>query len=648
MAEAVLEATDTPAVSRSVNRNGAAVAGLTLIALVIRAAGINHESLWLDEGYTLLFSRLPFPQLISVGGAHEHPPLFYVLCHLLFGVNASPLMPRLVSLVAGTLLIPLVYFLGRRLLSPTAGLLAALLIAISPLAIWYSQDGRAYALASLLVAASYLLLLRAIDGRSRADWTLYCLCVLACLYTEYTTIFALVPHVFFLRRARRELTFAGLAVFVGYLPWLSVLLHNTMEVAGDYWIPPPTLGSVTTTALGFLGVVTPCPSPPCSGFSPPGIAAIGTLLAALLVVALAILTFWSWRARSWSRMVLLTWLLCPFVIILALAPFRSLYLDRAFVDSLAPFALLLAAGVLALPLRLGAGLAAVVLASNLATSTLLFTTHSNPDWRSLARDFAAAYRPGDAIMYNPGVLKSLLSAYLPSDWHPTRERGLWSRSYVDVPGWQKYYPRATGTDKPTRMYVDAVLRNRQLRSVSTGERNVWLVTLDYSGLNDTRRWFISHGFQPRMSELYDGDSRLELWSKDPPSALGPAVVPARWGPRWKLNGQTRVAGGVVLERQHATLARSFAVGPGGLYSVQVHYRSQWGFPLLSVDLYDRNGALLATFPRTKWYGFPANGVWLSQPFGFIAPPGAVRARITAATKWGQVAWQTIAVYRSPG
>jgi hypothetical protein len=64
-----------------------------------------------------------------------------------------------------------------------------------------------------------------------------------------------------------------------------------------------------------------------------------------------------------------------------------------------------------------------------------------------------------------------------------------------------------------------------------------------------------------------------------------------------------------------------------------------------VDIYDHNGRLLTTFPRTKWYGFAVNDVWLAQPFGFIAPPGAARARITVTTKWGWVSWRTIAVYR---
>lgn len=645
MAQAVLVEREERQKAAPAGRIEIVVAVIAATGLVLRAAGINHESLWLDEGYTLLFSQLPFPQVITVGGTHEHPPLFYVLCHILFGLIPSPLVPRMVSIAAGSALIPLVYLLGRRLLSAGTGAFGALFVAISPLAIWYSQDGRAYALASALVVGSYILLLRAVDGRSPGRWVLYSLCVLACLYTEYTTVFALAPQVLFLGRGGRRLLLAWAGVIVGYLPWLFVLLPNTMAVAGDYWIPAPTLGTVVATGLGFMGLVTPCPSPPCSGVSLPGIAPFASALVLLLALTLAAVTAWSLLNRSFPRLLLLAWALCPFLIILALAPFRSLYVDRAFVDSLAPLTLLLAAGLLALPRVLGPGLLVLLLAGNALTSSLLFTTYSNPDWRSLARDLAAAYRPGDAVFYNPGVLRPLVKSYLPSTWHPTRERALWSRLYLDIPGWQQHYPAAKKTDQETRLRVEAVLRNRQLKTVARGERNVWLISLDYPGLNDTRRWFIDHGYQIRLSELYNGDSRVELWTRGNPAGAGPAVVPPTWSSAWKTQGPARIANGKAFEPAGSTITRDFPVHPETLYTAQVRYRSATGFPELTVDIYDHNGRLLTTFPRTKWYGFAVNDVWLAQPFGFIAPPGAARARITVTTKWGWVSWRTIAVYR---
>jgi hypothetical protein len=59
----------------------------------------------------------------------------------------------------------------------------------------------------------------------------------------------------------------------------------------------------------------------------------------------------------------------------------------------------------------------------------------------------------------------------------------------------------------------------------------------------------------------------------------------------------------------------------------------------------RFGRLLDTFPRTEWYHLPVNGAWLTQPFGFVAPPGAVRATLRVQNLWGTCYWRHLAVYR---
>src|SRR5438445_2909487 len=101
-----------PSQATAVRRTGmqhlatATIVGLTVVSLIVRLAHIDFQSLWLDEGYTLLFSGMALPKLITVGGAHEHPPLYYLLVHLVVSVHHSYLVPRLLSVLAGTLTIP--------------------------------------------------------------------------------------------------------------------------------------------------------------------------------------------------------------------------------------------------------------------------------------------------------------------------------------------------------------------------------------------------------------------------------------------------------------------------------------------------------------------------------------------------------------
>jgi mannosyltransferase len=647
--------------------------GLGLFALALRLHNISHEPLWLDEGYTLLFSGLPLDRLILVGGAHEHPPLYYSLVHVIMSLHNSYLVPRYISAIAGAASVVALYALGTRLFGRIAGASAAILLAIAPFHLWYGQDGRGYEVAGLMVLLSYLFLFDALDRPRRSTWILYAAFTALAMYSEYSTAFVLFPQVLLLARARerrvqRALLLSWAGAGLAFLPWVGMLALNVSAIAGDYWIPSPTPSIVAGTGMEFFGFATPCPAWPCTGtevgipFLPGN--EIPLAVGGLLLVAAA--AFLLARGRELSLAVLFLWLTLPFVLVLLLAIGRSLYLDRTFLDATFPLYLILGLAVgtlvrlagrasrdlfddrrLLAGAVLGSTVVLAVASASIAGFGPIYGDTSNPDWRSAARDFQATYRPGQAVVFNPGVLRSLLSAYLPAGWHATYERPLWSRVYLDVPGWQKRYSFPTAPDKSERQREEAIVREAQLAEAARHSSRIWLITYDYSGMNDTRRWFSLHGFQCLLSELYAGDTRIELWSRDGPAALWPAVVaPASLG-SWTRTGNVRIAGGSAVMSGRAELARSFALSAGSAYSVSIEYRGipPAAKPRISARVFDASGRLLATFPRTMWYDWPVNGVWLSQPFGFVAPPGAVRATLTLTNAWGTSYWSSVGVYK---
>ena len=73
--------------------------------------------------------------------------------------------------------------------SRLAGLLASLLVAVSPLHLWYSQEVRMYSLLTFLcLLSSYLMLLVLKEEgkwRAMALWAAYALVSIAALYTHY-------------------------------------------------------------------------------------------------------------------------------------------------------------------------------------------------------------------------------------------------------------------------------------------------------------------------------------------------------------------------------------------------------------------------------------------------------------------------------
>ena len=143
---------------------------LMLLGFALRAHNFDAFSFWTDEGLTPERSGYPIAQILGndiliqgVVTKDTHPPLYYLIVHLtrqLFG--ASDFAYRYPSVLFGVLLIPLIYQLGRRMGNATIGLLAALLAAVNPLQVYYSQEARMYSLLVLLVTGMSYVLWRAV------------------------------------------------------------------------------------------------------------------------------------------------------------------------------------------------------------------------------------------------------------------------------------------------------------------------------------------------------------------------------------------------------------------------------------------------------------------------------------------------------
>ena len=106
--------------------------------------------------------------MASLTAQDIHPPLYYALLHAWAALlGTGPAALRLLSLVVGVLTIPLLYLVARRMLSTRAALLAALLLTISPLHVYYSQEVRMYGLVALLSVGVLAAAWRVFDAETR-------------------------------------------------------------------------------------------------------------------------------------------------------------------------------------------------------------------------------------------------------------------------------------------------------------------------------------------------------------------------------------------------------------------------------------------------------------------------------------------------
>lgn len=258
-------------------------AGLTLLlaaALGLRSLRLGWQPLWWDEGYSVFFATEALSHMAELTARDIHPPLYYALLHLWTGLwgSADPTVLRALSVLIGGVSVPVIWWVGRVLFParPRIALIAALLLAVNPMHLFYSQEVRMYGLELLLGLLSTgwfwrLWTAQTLPHRRRAA-LVYGLITAAALYTEYYV--ALLPLAHFLWavwQSRRHpqtlmpLLAADMLAALLYLPWLlftvpHLLSYIQAKVVADNDAPLNLLAYAGRHLLAFSAGHIPLPT----------------------------------------------------------------------------------------------------------------------------------------------------------------------------------------------------------------------------------------------------------------------------------------------------------------------------------------------------------------------------------------------------
>jgi mannosyltransferase len=232
------------------------VVGLTLLGAVLRFATLGAQAYHHDEIVTASrVLRVGFGHAMdAVGFSESAPPLYYALAWLWTQVvGTGPWGLRSLSAVAGVATIPVAYFVGRELRDRRTGLLAAALVAVNPMLLWYSQEARAYALLALFCALSLLFCVRALQGGGKRDCVWWGVVSALALATHYFAVFPLIAEVYLLARRRGRAILPGLWIVGAAALLLVPLAYHQMSYGHAEWIGKFSLGHrLGETAITFL------------------------------------------------------------------------------------------------------------------------------------------------------------------------------------------------------------------------------------------------------------------------------------------------------------------------------------------------------------------------------------------------------------
>jgi hypothetical protein len=216
--------------------------GITLIGLVLRILVINRPIAY-DEAYTFInFASRPFKHILadySAPNNHIFHTILVGVAYRLFG--GEPWVLRLPAFIAGTLMAPVMYLTARRFFSRPQALGAAALVAVVPVFINYSVNGRGYTILFLLalLLANFGAIL--VDRQSKAALIAYGSTAALGFYTIPVFLYPMagvslwVAVTYLFSREPWQNKFRKLAVFLGMCllaGLLTIILYSPVIIFG--------------------------------------------------------------------------------------------------------------------------------------------------------------------------------------------------------------------------------------------------------------------------------------------------------------------------------------------------------------------------------------------------------------------------------
>lgn len=482
-----------------------------LLATLLRLYDLGSESLWLDEGYSVRIAGLSLLNMLKETATQDlNPPLYYLLLHWwtsLFGNSETAV--RLISAAVGAVSIPAAYAVARRIFNNRTAIISALLLALSPFHINYSQEARGYSLMVLLALLSFYYFVRLVRNEGSHNSIGYVISTVLLLYTHaygvflpvaqsiYLLIVVAISRGFIDGLIKRWLGLQ-VATFGLFLPWMVVLVTQMTRVgsgevqAGSWWIPKPTGMSILSTLYAHSGSVP-------------------LLMAFILLVFMALVPYDNYRrlrksnssetflpnsdvlktprAYGWLKLdshlscytCLLLWLLVPILIPFILSQFLpSIFWVRYTIIVLPALIILVARAIDGLSERrvVVAAAAVVVFLTAVASKDYYASTTREP-WRTVVTDLESSAKPRDIVLFNVGYTRENIF-----DYYAKR------RDIVKGP-----FP-VDGLDVDERNV-------RELKQTIDSHDRVWLVfayTHDRKGL--MQRELVAYNFEKLSSKRY--------------------------------------------------------------------------------------------------------------------------------------------------
>ena len=224
---------------------------ILVLSTALRLYQIGTESLWIDENFSIRDA-----EQLRLGTR----PLYYVLLRLWMVFGTSDTWLRLLSVPFSLGSVYLTYLLGLKVASRSVGLMAAFVMAVSPLFVGYAQEIRMYSLSTFLTLWGTLALIDILENTTKYSFRSWILARGLALLTTPLNILLLLADLILLgwkfreqRHRFRKLGKGLILIGLFWLPFAYVLWKATPRFMTGWVVyqAKPGLGAIPSSLVEF-------------------------------------------------------------------------------------------------------------------------------------------------------------------------------------------------------------------------------------------------------------------------------------------------------------------------------------------------------------------------------------------------------------
>ncbi|MDR3189809.1 MAG: hypothetical protein LBT80_01220 [Lactobacillaceae bacterium] len=250
--------------TKQVNWSSFVLPSIVIIALItLFIVRSFFQTAWADEVFTMGLIRHSYLDVIKLDAMDVHPPLYYLILKPfvdVFGghsVLQQMFVARLVSIIPiGLIVFVMNNEIKKMNISLATRLWLSVIFLSLPNMFHFAVEIRMYAWGALFVFAAYLCGVKILTNTNlKMNYLGLSLFSIFAAYTHYFCAIAvamILAYLFGYYLIKRQFIYmlrpvlAGVAILIGYLPWLLIVISQVTTVKGSYWIAPITAFNVLT------------------------------------------------------------------------------------------------------------------------------------------------------------------------------------------------------------------------------------------------------------------------------------------------------------------------------------------------------------------------------------------------------------------